>query len=69
MKKRFCGTAMSPLIEADFLGCYSGDDDKGRLVALDKRTGRERWSWADVGTANALPIVAELDGVRCPPCR
>jgi outer membrane protein assembly factor BamB len=63
-KNRFCGTAMSPLIEGDLLVVYVGDDDKGRLVALDKLSGRERWSWADVGTAYASPIVAEFDGVR-----
>jgi outer membrane protein assembly factor BamB len=63
-KNRFCGTAMSPLIEGDLLLIYVGDDDKGRLVALDKLSGRERWSWADVGAAYASPIVAEFAGVR-----
>lgn len=63
-KNRFCGTAMSPLIVSGLLVFYVGDDDKGRLIALDKLSGRERWSWADVGTAYASPIVAEFDGMR-----
>lgn len=63
-KTRFCGTAMSPLIEGDMIVIYVGDDDKGRLIALDKKTGRERWSWADAGAAYASPVVAELEGER-----
>jgi outer membrane protein assembly factor BamB len=63
-KTRFCGTAASPLIEGGLVIFYVGDDDKGRLIALDKKTGRDRWQWVDAGAAYASPIVAEIEGVR-----
>lgn len=63
-KKRFCGTAMSPLGDGELLFIYVGDDDHGRLIAHDRRNGQERWSWADAGAAYASPIMTELDGTR-----
>jgi outer membrane protein assembly factor BamB len=63
-KERFCGTAMSPLVEGNLIIIYVGDDNRGRLVALDKETGREQWRWEESGAGYASPIAAEFDGVR-----
>jgi len=63
--KLFCGTAMSPLLEAGALIVHVGSDvHGGRLLALDPATGVERWTWQGAGPGYASPIVIGAAGAR-----
>jgi hypothetical protein len=63
--KLFCGTAMSPLLEGGSVIVQVGSDvHGGRVVALDHRSGAERWTWQGPGPGYASPMVAVIDGVR-----
>lgn len=63
--KLFCGTAMSPMLEAGALIVQVGSDvHGGRVLALDPATGRERWTWRGPGPGYASPLAVTIDGVR-----
>jgi len=63
--KLFCGTAMSPLIDAGSLVVQVGSDvHGGRVIALDPATGDARWTWKGPGPGYASPAVITVDGVR-----
>lgn len=63
--KLFCGTAVSPLIDAGNLIVQVGSDvHGGRVMALDPATGAERWTWKGPGPGYASPIVLTAGGVR-----
>jgi outer membrane protein assembly factor BamB len=61
------GFAAHPLIEGDLLICLAGGT-KGRLVvALDKRTGHERWTSLSFESGDwgyAPPVIYEFGGTR-----
>ena len=58
------GTATSPLVDGDRVIVHRGGHDQGALVALDVRTGAERWRWDGDGPAYGSPVLATFDGVR-----
>jgi outer membrane protein assembly factor BamB len=63
--KLFTGTAASPLAEAGFVIVQVGSDvHGGRVIALDPRTGAERWTWTGKGPGYASPIAFTAGGVR-----
>ena len=63
--KLFCGTAISPLIDAGALIVQVGSDvHGGRIMALDPASGRERWTWKGPGPGYASPIAITAHGVR-----
>jgi outer membrane protein assembly factor BamB len=55
------GTAMSPLVDRGMVIVHVG---AAGLVALDTRTGGEKWSWKDDRPAYASPVAVELGGTR-----
>lgn len=63
--KLFTGTAASPLGEAGSVIVQVGSDVRGgRVIALDPRTGAERWTWSGKGPGYASPIALTAGGVR-----
>ena len=58
------GTAMSPLVNGNFLIAHVGGHGAGALIAFDAATGQERWSWKGDGPGYASPITTIFDGVR-----
>jgi outer membrane protein assembly factor BamB len=63
--KLFCGTAASPLYEAERLVVQVGSDvHGGRVLALDPATGAERWVWSGEGPGYASPIAITVEGTR-----
>jgi outer membrane protein assembly factor BamB len=54
--KLFTGTAMSPIIDNGLLIVHVGDDSKGAFLALDPRTGAEKWSLPGHGPGYASPV-------------
>jgi outer membrane protein assembly factor BamB len=63
--KNFCGTAMSPLVEDGALIVQVGSDVRGgRIMALDAKTGGERWVQRGPGPGYASPIAITAAGVR-----
>ena len=41
-----------------------GNDESGRLIAFDAKTGDESWSQGSDGAAYASPLIATLQGER-----
>ena len=62
--KLFTGTAMSPLVALGLLIVHIGDDSGGSVLALDPRTGKEKWKWDGDGPGYASPIVMNVAGDR-----
>ncbi|HEX9730960.1 MAG TPA: PQQ-binding-like beta-propeller repeat protein [Thermoanaerobaculia bacterium] len=58
------GHCSSPLIVDDVLIAYTGAGNGKSLVALDKHTGRTRWSVLDAGSAHSSPALMEIAGQR-----
>ncbi|MGE3884996.1 MAG: PQQ-binding-like beta-propeller repeat protein [Vicinamibacterales bacterium] len=57
-------TAMSPVVEGNFVVVHVGGQDDGALTAFDVATGKIAWRWAGDGPAYGSPIVATLGGTR-----
>lgn len=65
LSKLFTGTASSPLLEGGSVVVQVGSDvHGGRIVALDPKTGAERWTWKGKGPGYASPVVFAAGGVR-----
>jgi outer membrane protein assembly factor BamB len=65
LSKLFTGTASSPLLEGGSVIVQIGSDvHGGRIVALDPRTGAERWTWKGKGPGYASPVVFVAGGTR-----
>ncbi len=62
------GVAASPLIERDLCIVQLGVEDNGCIVALDKKTGQERWRALDDRASYSAPIVIEQAGRRVLVC-
>ena len=58
----FVGIAMSPLIYENLLIVHIGDETSGRMIAFDRKSGEEVWSWSGDRPAYASPILAKVDG-------
>ena len=65
LSKLFTGTAASPLNEGGSVIVQVGSDvHGGRIVALDPKTGTERWTWKGKGPGYASPVVFAIAGSR-----
>jgi outer membrane protein assembly factor BamB len=60
----FWGVATSPLVDGNRVFVHFGTDDRGALIALDAKSGKEIWSHGDDGPSYASPILLELQGKR-----
>jgi outer membrane protein assembly factor BamB len=60
------GSAGAPLVDGDRLICLVGGEPNGKLIALDKRTGKEIWRALSSETEPGYnqPIIVEAGGVR-----
>src|SRR5262245_53732530 len=60
------GTSGAPLVDGERLICLVGGEPNGKLIALDKRTGRELWRSLSSETEPGYnqPIIIEAGGVR-----
>jgi outer membrane protein assembly factor BamB len=62
------GLAASPLMEGDALILQISGSDGACIVALDKRTGRERWRALEDRASYSAPIVIDQAGTRVLVC-
>ena len=63
--KLFTGTAASPLAEGGLVIVQVGSDvHGGRVIALDPKTGTEKWTWTGKGPGYASPAAFTIGGVR-----
>ena len=62
------GIAAAPLIEDDLLILHVGGAGDACIVALDKRTGRRRWTALDDEASYSAPIVIDQAGRRVLVC-
>ncbi|MEO6213329.1 MAG: PQQ-binding-like beta-propeller repeat protein [Vicinamibacterales bacterium] len=58
------GTSMSPLIDGEHLIAHAGGEGNGALIAFDRTTGAQKWSWKGDGPGYASPIIATFAGTR-----
>jgi outer membrane protein assembly factor BamB len=60
------GSAGSPLVDGDRLICLVGGEPNGKVIALDKRTGKEIWRAlsSDTEPGYNQPTIVEAGGVR-----
>lgn len=58
------GFAASPLVDGDLLLLEAGGADGKAVVALDKKTGKLRWSALDGRPGYVTPLAVTIDGVR-----
>ena len=65
LSKLFTGTAASPLSEGGAVIVQVGSDvHGGRIIALDPKTGAERWTWKGKGPGYASPVAVTVGGSR-----
>ena len=57
-------TGMSPLIVDNICIAHVGTKDNGEVLALDMKTGNEKWKWTGDGPAYASPSVMTIDGKK-----
>jgi len=57
-------TGMSPLIEDNLCIVHTGTRDKGEVLALDLKSGSERWKWSGDGPSYASPSVMLQGGKK-----
>lgn len=57
-------TGMSPLIADNMCIVHAGTKDKGEVLALDLKTGAEKWKWTGDGPAYASPSVMASGGKK-----
>lgn len=62
------GIAASPLVDGELVILQIGGADGACLVALDKRTGEERWRALDDRASYSSPIIVEQAGHRVLVC-
>ena len=58
------GAAMSPMVDGPLLIAHVGGEKNGALIAFDRTTGAQKWSWKGDGPSYASPIIATLGGTR-----
>ena len=58
------GAAMSPIIDGDMVIAHVGGNKNGAIVAFDRNTGAQKWTWKGDGPAYASPVIATFGGVR-----
>jgi outer membrane protein assembly factor BamB len=57
-------TGMSPLIVDGVCVVHVGTKDNGQVLALDLKTGNEKWKWTGDGPAYASPSLMTLSGQK-----
>ena len=57
-------TGMSPLLVDNLCIAHVGTKDNGEVLALDLKTGAEKWKWSGDGPAYASPSVMTIDGKK-----
>ncbi len=57
-------TGMSPIIVDNVCIVHVGAKDNGEVLALDIKTGSEKWKWTGDGPAYASPSIMEIDGKK-----
>ncbi|MFP6874818.1 MAG: PQQ-binding-like beta-propeller repeat protein [Verrucomicrobiales bacterium] len=60
----YWGVASSPIVDGDKLIVHLGNDEKGTLLALDVRSGKEIWRQGKDGSSYSSPLVVEIMGTR-----
>lgn len=58
------GTSMSPIVDGEVVIAQVGGIGHGAIVAFDRTTGAQKWSWKGDGPAYASPIIATFDATR-----
>jgi outer membrane protein assembly factor BamB len=58
------GFAPSPLVDGDLLLLEAGGTDTRAVVALDKKSGKVRWSALEGKPGYVTPLAVTIDGVR-----
>ncbi|MFQ5732926.1 MAG: PQQ-binding-like beta-propeller repeat protein, partial [Planctomycetaceae bacterium] len=58
------GTATSPILHKGLLIVHVGGHNKGALIALDAKTGAEKWTWDEDGPGYASPVILKAAGVE-----
>jgi outer membrane protein assembly factor BamB len=58
------GTSMSPIVDGELLIAHVGGIGNGAIVAFDRSTGAQKWSWKGDGPAYASPIIAAFGATR-----
>lgn len=58
------GFAPSPLVDGDLLLLEAGGKEGKAVVALDRKTGKLRWSALDGKAGYVTPLAVTIDGVR-----
>jgi len=57
-------TGMSPLIVDGVCMAHVGTKDNGQVLALDLKTGNEKWKWTGDGPAYASPSLMTISGQK-----
>lgn len=57
-------TGMSPLLVDNLCIAHVGTKDNGEVLALDLKTGNEKWKWSGDGPAYASPSIMTVDGKK-----
>jgi outer membrane protein assembly factor BamB len=57
-------TGMSPLIVDNLCIVHVGTKDNGQVLAIDMKTGAEKWKWSGDGPAYASPSIMTIDGKK-----
>jgi outer membrane protein assembly factor BamB len=55
---------MSPLIVDNLCIAHVGTKDNGEVLALDLKTGNEKWKWTGDGPAYSSPSIMTIDGKK-----
>ncbi|MEO5895148.1 MAG: PQQ-binding-like beta-propeller repeat protein [Vicinamibacterales bacterium] len=58
------GSSMSPIVDGELLIAHVGGIGNGAIVAFDRTTGAQKWSWKGDGPAYASPIIATFGVTR-----
>jgi len=57
-------TGMSPIITDNLCIVHTGTNNNGEVLALDMKTGSEKWKWTGDGPAYASPSIMTVDGKK-----
>lgn len=57
-------TGMSPILIDNLCIAHVGTKDNGEVIALDLKTGAEKWKWSGDGPAYASPAIMTIDGKK-----
>ena len=58
------GASMSPMTDGDNVIAHVGGIGNGAIIAFNRATGAQQWSWKGDGPAYASPVIGTFGGVR-----